>query len=198
MINIHTIHAAKKGDKDAIEKIFENFKQVINFKVKKYFLQGGDKEDLVQEAMIGLFKAINSYDENKNSSFITFAFLCIKRQIITAIRHSNSGKHKILNKAISTSNEEYDDADFIYDNKSLNFYSPEDICLSKEKIKYLNKFLKIHLSPMEHKIFEYILVDMTYIEIAEKMGREPKSIDNSIQRIKNKIKIFINEYETNY
>lgn len=81
MINIHTIHAAQEGDEDAIQQIFESFKQLMIFKTKKYFFHGGDREDVMQEAMIGLLKAINAYDESKNASFTTFALLCIKRQI---------------------------------------------------------------------------------------------------------------------
>ena len=195
MINIHTIHAAQEGDEDAIQQIFESFKQLMIFKTKKYFFHGGDREDVMQEAMIGLLKAINAYDENKNASFTTFALLCIKRQIITALKNSNSGKNRILTMAVSTSSDDEDEADLTYDNKSFNFYNPEEIYLSKEKMKYLNKYLKTHLSPMENEIFEYMLAEMTYTEIAEKTGRELKSVDNSIQRIKKKLKTFIEEYE---
>ena len=195
MINIQTIHAAKNGDEDAMQQIFREFKQLILLKTKNYFFYGADKEDVLQEARIGLLKAINAYDESKKASFSTFAILCIKRQIITAIKNSNSGKNRILNLAMSNTNESDEELDITYENRSFAFYNPEEIYLGKEKMRYLNEYLKTHLSKMENEIFEYMLAEMTYTEIAEKTGRELKSVDNTIQRIKKKLKTFINEYD---
>lgn len=195
MINTQTIYAAKNGDEDAIQEIFKDFRQLMLLKTKNYFFYGADKDDVQQEAMIGLLKAINAYDETKNASFTTFAILCIKRQIITAIKNSNSGKNRILNMAMSNSNETDEEADITYENKSFAFYNPEEIYLGKEKMKYLNEYLKTHLSKMENEIFEYMLAEMSYTEIAEKTGRELKSVDNTIQRIKKKLKNFIEEYD---
>lgn len=195
MINIQTIQAAKNGDEDAMQQIFREFKQLILLKTKNYFFYGADRDDVLQEARIGLLKAINGYDEKKKASFSTFAILCIKRQIITAIKNSNSGKNRILNIAMSNTNENEEEPSFIYENRSFSFYNPEEIYLSKEKIRYLNRYLKTHLSKMENEIFEYMLCEMSYTEIAKKTGRELKSVDNTIQRIKKKLKIFIDEYD---
>ena len=194
MINIQTIHAAKNGDEDAMQQIFREFKQLILLKTKNYFFYGGDREDVIQEAMIGLLKAINGYDENKTASFTTFAILCIKRQIITAIKSSNAGKNRILNMAMINPETE-DTSNISYSNKSFNFYNPEEIVMSKERFRELNRYLKTNLSKMENEVFEYMLSEMTYTEIAEKTGRTPKSIDNSIQRIKKKLNRFLEEYD---
>lgn len=151
---------------------------------------------MLQEAMIGLLKAINGYEADRQASFKTFAILCIKRQLITAIKSSNSGKYKILNMAVNNNENSYDyNAAPAYSNKSFNFYNPEEIYLSKEKFRALKKYLKTNLSKMENEIFDYMLIEMTYMEIADKTGRDPKSVDNAIQRIKKKLKTFTNEYD---
>ena len=194
MISSHLIKRAKAGSEEAIQEIFKVFHGIMFLKTKKYFFYGGDKEDVLQEAMIGLLKAINAYDETKNASFTTFAILCIKRQIITAIKSSNSGKNRILNMAMYSPETE-DNSNIAYDTKSFNFYNPEEIYLSKERFRLLNQYLKNNLSKMENEIFEYMLSEMTYTEIAKKTGRDPKSVDNSIQRIKKKLNAFLKEYD---
>ncbi|WP_462335224.1 sigma-70 family RNA polymerase sigma factor [Fusobacterium varium] len=195
MLSVQTIRAAQNGDEDAIQLIFQTLRQLILYKTKNYFFQDGDREDVIQEARIGLLKAIKAYNENKKTSFSNFALLCIKRHLITMLKTSSSGKNRILNMAILNSSEIEDDSKITYENRSFNFYNPEEIYLSKEKIKFLNKYLKSHLSPMEKQIFEYMLLGLTYIEISKKTKRDLKSVDNSIHRIKTKIKKFILEYE---
>lgn len=194
MISLQTIKNAQQGNEIAIQEIFFKFKDIIQMRTKNYFFYGGDRDDVIQEAMIGLLKAINGYDETKTASFTTFAILCIKRQIISAIKSSNAGKNKILNMAILTPESE-DNSNITYSTKSFNFYNPEEILMSKEKFKELNKYLKTNLSKMENEIFEYMLAEMKYKEIAEKTGRDPKSVDNSIQRIKKKLNNFLIDYD---
>ena len=194
MVSSQTIKNAQEGNEIAIQEIFSKFKNIIQMRTKNYFFYGGDREDVIQEAMIGLLKAINGYDENKTASFTTFAILCIKRQIITAIKSSNAGKNRILNMAMINSETE-DTSNISYSNKSFNFYNPEEIIMSKERFRELNRYLKTNLSKMENEVFEYMLSEMTYTEIAEKTGRTPKSIDNSIQRIKKKLNRFLEEYD---
>lgn len=167
MLNVQTIRAAQNGDEDAIQLIFQTLRQLILYKTKNYFFQDGDREDVIQEARIGLLKAIKAYNENKKTSFSNFALLCIKRHLITMLKTSSSGKNRILNMAILNSSEIEDDSKITYENRSFNFYNPEEIYLSKEKIKFLNKYLKSHLSPMEKQIFEYMLLGLTYIEISK-------------------------------
>ena len=195
MLSIQTIHDAQNGDEDAIQLIFQTLKQLILYKTKNYFFQDGDREDVIQEARIGLLKAIKAYDENKKTSFSNFALLCVKRHLITVLKTSSSGKNRILNMASFYSSEVEDDSKITYENKSFKFYTPEEICLSKEKINLLNKYLKIHLSPMEKQIFGYMVLGLTYIEISKITKRDLKSIDNSMQRIKTKIRKFFLEYE---
>ena len=196
MVSLHLIEKAKAGSEEAIQEIFKSFQGIMLLKTKKYFFYGGDKDDVLQEAMIGLLKAINGYEANRQASFKTFAILCIKRQLITAIKSSNSGKYKILNMAVNNNENSYDyNAAPAYLSKSFNFYNPEEIYLSKEKFRALKKYLKTNLSKMENEIFDYMLIEMTYMEIADKTGRDPKSVDNAIQRIKKKLKTFTNEYD---
>ncbi|MEJ6466821.1 sigma-70 family RNA polymerase sigma factor [Fusobacterium ulcerans] len=186
------IKDAKNGDDKAFIEIFQSLKRIILYRTKKYFFYGGDKDDVMQEAMIGLFKAINAYDENKTASFKTFALLCIKRHLITVLKNSNSRKNKILNMAIQAESE--GEPNITYTHQSFMFHSPEELCLGKEKMEYVNRYLRTHLSPMENEIFEYLIAEMTYIEIAEMTGRDVKSIDNCIQRIKKKLKNFMLDY----
>ncbi|EHO85082.1 sigma-70 family RNA polymerase sigma factor [Fusobacterium ulcerans] len=196
MVSLHLIEKAKAGSEEAIQEIFKSFQGIMLLKTKKYFFYGGDKDDVLQEAMIGLLKAINGYEADRQASFKTFAILCIKRQLITAIKSSNSGKYKILNMAVNNNENSYDyNAAPAYSSKSFNFYNPEEIYLSKEKFRALKKYLKTNLSKMENEIFDYMLIEMTYMEIADKTGRDPKSVDNAIQRIKKKLKTFTNEYD---
>ncbi|HBZ5889231.1 TPA: sigma-70 family RNA polymerase sigma factor, partial [Salmonella enterica subsp. enterica serovar 4,[5],12:i:-] len=177
MIKDKLIYDAKIGDLNAIEEIFRNFEKILLYHGKKYFILGGNKDDIFQEASIGLIEAISSYDSNKKQSFESFAFLCIKRQLIKVIRNSNCGKNKFLNMAIYENKLD----SFSYKKKSVNFYNPEEILLSKEKIKELYIYLKHKLSQKEKEIFKYLIADFTYIEIAKKLKKDIKSIDNGIQ-----------------
>ena len=198
MTNLELIYQARKGNEEAASKIFKEYNNLIFLTARKYFFYGADQDDVIQEASIGLIKAIHSFCGDRNASFKTFAFLCIKRQLITAIKSSNSGKQRILNAAMSNSSEVVSEN---YENTSINMFSstsnhtPEDLCISKEKMRLLKKFIKTNLSRMENEILEYMMLEMSYIEIAEVLEREPKSIDNAIQRIKKKIKVFINSYD---
>lgn len=125
MVSIQTIRAAQNGDEDTIQLIFQTLRQLIFYKTKNYFFQ--DRDDVIQEAGIGLLKAIKAYDENKKTSFSNFALLCIKRHLITILKTSSSGKNRILNMAILNSTEIEDDSKITYENRSFNFYNPEEI-----------------------------------------------------------------------
>jgi RNA polymerase sporulation-specific sigma factor len=194
MMEVNLVKMAQEGDQEAVAQIFSKYRGLVLMKSKNYFLNGADRDDLLQEGMIGLLKAIRAYDEGKNTSFNTFASLCIKRQIITAIKNSNSGKHRMLNLA-SNGFYEGEESNVSYERKSFNFYNPEEIFLGKEKLEALKEYLNDNLSKMENEIFDYMLLGNNYIEIAEKTGRKIKSVDNAIQRIKKKVKGFLEEYE---
>jgi RNA polymerase sporulation-specific sigma factor len=194
MMELDLVKKAQNGDQEAITDIFRKYKGLVLMKSRNYFLNGADRDDLLQEGMIGLLKAIRAYDDGKNASFNTFASLCIKRQIITAIKNSNSGKHRMLNTA-SNGFYEGEENNVSYERKSFNFYNPEEIFLGKEKLEALKAFLNENLSKMENEIFDYMLLGDNYIEIAGKTGRKIKSVDNAIQRIKKKVKSFLLNYE---
>lgn len=189
------IMMAKSGSEDMIEKIFLNYKNYILKKSQCFYINGGDIEDLQQEGYIGLLKAIKYFDCSKDVNFNSFACLCIKRQMLTAIRNSNTAKNQGLNEAV---NQENKIENFLYTSeKSLELYSPEEIALGKELLSSLNKFLEIKLTPLEKKVTTYLLNEYKYIEIAKQLNEEPKKIDNCIQRIKRKVCIFLKKYNTN-
>ncbi|MGL6023463.1 MAG: sigma-70 family RNA polymerase sigma factor [Cetobacterium sp.] len=194
MIKNEDILLAKKGDKESIEKIFIEYKNIIDARNKTLFLKGADREDLVQEGMIGLMKAIKSFDENRNVAFNTFASLCIKRQIITAVKNYNSERNKNLNTAMQ--GEGYSEIEEIvkYNSPSLKYYTPEQIIVGKELMKFMKKFLKDNLSGLEKEVFSYMVKGYGYLEIAKKLDKDSKAIDNSIQRIKKKVEIFLKKY----
>ncbi|MGL4652237.1 MAG: sigma-70 family RNA polymerase sigma factor [Cetobacterium sp.] len=194
MIKNEDILLAKQGDVESIEKIVTEYKNLIYMRNRTLFLKGAEREDLVQEGMIGLMKAIRSFDENRSACFSTFASLCIKRQIITAVKNYNSEKNKNLNSAMQ--GEGYSEIQELirYSNPSLKYYTPEQIVIGKELMKFLKKFLKINLSGLEKEVFSYMVKGYGYLEIAEKLKKEPKAIDNSIQRIKKKVLIFLEKY----
>lgn len=195
---LQLILKAQRGDEKAFQKIFESFNNLIYYSIKKFFIMGADKEDVFQEARIGLLKAINSYKFDKNTSFETFALLCVKRHLITKIKTSKTGKNKILNSALSicTVEDDFNYGDYNFSGTTTNHYNPEELCLEKEKYNALMKYAKINLSKMENEIFEYILLGMTFIEIAEKIGISPKSADNAMQRVKKKLRAFFEEYNS--
>lgn len=187
MIKDIDIKLAQQGDPEATEKIFLEYQGNILRNNRKFFLKGGDSDDLLQEGYIGLMKAIKSYDESKNTCFSTFANLCIRRQIITAVKNHNSTKYQSLNGAIM--GEEFVGFEEVtkYSEPSLSFYNPEEITLGKELVKLLEGFLTENLSNLEKEVFYYLCKEYKYLEIAEILKESPKKIDNTIQRIKKKI-----------
>lgn len=144
----------------------------------------------MQEISIGLFYAIRSYKEDREASFTSFALLCIKRHLITKLRGYNSCRNRILNSAILISPEDKGESSLTF-YKSYIYASPEELCLCKEKIKELKKYLSQNLTSIENEVYQYLLLDMSYINIAAKTGRTRKSVDNAIQRIRQKINFFI-------
>lgn len=189
------IMMAKSGNEDAIERIFSNYKNYIIRKSQGFYIRGGDIEDLQQEGYIGLLKAIKYYDEIKYNDFSNFAYLCIKRQMLTAIRNSNTVKSQGLNEAVV---QDETLGTFLYNSKkSIEFYTPEEIILGKELLSSLNKFLDIKLTSMEKRVGKYLVRQYNYSEIAEKLDEDPKKVDNCIQRIKRKVCIFLKRYNKN-
>ena len=173
--------AANAGEETAFHVIFERYKNLVKKKSRSFYLDGGDPEDLIQEGMIGLFKAVRDYDAEKNVSFGFFAKLCIERQISTAIRLA-SGKNNIpLNQSVPMEHEDERDLQETAD-------SPESILVDMETAEAIWLRLKGSLSRLENNICELLLEGKGYGEIAEILGISKKSVDNGIQRIKRKMK----------
>ena len=188
---------AKNGDSEAMEKVFLKYKNDILRNSKNFFIKGGDIDDLLQEGYIGLMKAIKSYDETREVCFSTFANLCIKRQIITAVKSSNSNRNQKLNNSIIGDKDVNLDDLAQYSKTSLTFFSPEDILLWKELVEMLGEFLNNNLTPLEKKVFFYTCKQYKYNEIADILNEPSKKIDNAIQRVRKKILSYLAEYSKN-
>ena len=179
----------KNGDEKALEELINNYKEIVNMKIGKYFIVGAEKEDIFQEGMIGLYKAIKSYDPDKQNSFKTFANLCIERQLITAIKTSNRQKHLPLNSYLSLNNNAYDDENNvslidIFNQKTIE--DPLDTITKKEYYKLVEDKIEATLSDFEKEVLNSYAKGESYVKIAEKLNAPVKSIDNAIQRIRKK------------
>lgn len=179
----------KNGDNYASDFLIEKYKKLINLKVNKYFLIGADKEDIIQEGMIGIFKAIKNFDKSKESSFKSFANMCIERQLITAIKTSNRQKHIPLNSYLSLNDSAYnEDGDTevleVFDSHTIE--DPLETLTKKEYYNNIENAIDKHLSPFEKKVLNRFIHGDSYVTIAEKLDTPVKSIDNAIQRIRKK------------
>lgn len=187
---------AKDGDDLALEFLLNKYKNIVRAKARSYFLIGADREDLVQEGMIGLYKAIRDYNPDKQASFRVFADLCITRQIITAIKSATRLKHKPLNSYVSLNKPVYDEEsdrtliDIITGTKVLN---PEDILIDKEDLNSIEEKIGEMLSSLEWEVLGLYLMGKSYQEIADQLGRQIKSIDNALQRVKSKLEKHLEE-----
>ncbi|MCI5918079.1 MAG: sigma-70 family RNA polymerase sigma factor [Roseburia sp.] len=183
------IRKLREGDSKIMDFILNKYKPLVRKKSNAMYLIGGDTDDLIQEGMIGLFKAICDYDESKEASFYHFAELCINRQIYSAIEASNRKKHAPLNSYISFYSESNEDGVAVEDLLGADFLSnPEEVVIAQESQEILLQKLRAKLSKFEQNVLDDYLSGMNYQQIAEKMGKSPKAIDNALQRIKGKMK----------
>ncbi len=184
------VEKAQEGDRRAADTLIDRYKTFVRVKTRAYFLVGADRDDIVQEGMIGLFKAIRDYSPDKQASFKYFADICITRQIITAVKTATRQKHSPLNSYISLSKPAYEDEsertliEMLSLRTSLN---PEEIMIDKENLKSTEQKIRKSLSKFELEVMEHYINGKSYTEIAELLEKEPKSIDNAIQRVKKKI-----------
>ncbi len=181
---------ASKGDKIALEYIIKKYKNFVKAKAKSYFLIGADKEDIIQEGMIGLYKAIRDFDGNKTNSFKCFADICITRQIITAIKTATRQKHIPLNSYVSLNKPIYDEESerTLLDIITTSIVSdPEELIISKEELKHIESKINELLSELEQEVLELYLNGKSYQYIADRLQRDVKSIDNALQRVKRKL-----------
>jgi len=184
------VERARIGDDIAQDFLIRKYKNFVRAKARSYFLIGADKEDIIQEGMIGLFKAIRDYRPEKTSSFKTFAELCITRQIITAIKTATRQKHIPLNSYVSLNKPVYDEdsertlMDVLIGKRGTN---PEDLFISQEEVNTIETRIGEILSDFEWKVLTAYLQGQSYQEIAQELDRHVKSIDNALQRIKRKL-----------
>lgn len=187
------VRLAQQGDADAEEFLIRKYKEVIKTKARLYFMVGADRDDVVQEGMIGIFKAIRSYDPERKTSFHTFAELCVNRQILTAIKRASRMKHSPLNTSISLNKPLTEgESDTLAETLSSDSTSdPEAVFLIKEIVDYINGNGSKLFSELELKVWYAYLQGKSYLQIAEEMAKSPKTIDNAIQRTKRKIVAYL-------
>ncbi len=181
----------RDGDGRVMDFIMEKYKGLVRSKAKSMYLLGADGEDLIQEGMIGLFKAVQNYDAGRDASFYTFADLCVSRQMYTAVQASTRQKHAPLNRYISLSSGENRDSsekEPVFDLPDLLEKNPEELVIDRENVELLEKIIEKELSGFEKQVFDLYLTGMGYGQIARVLGRDEKSADNALQRIKTKLR----------
>ncbi|NBJ91757.1 RNA polymerase sporulation sigma factor SigH [Parablautia muri] len=186
----------RDGEAAITDYIMDKYKNLVRNKAKSMYILGADREDLIQEGMIGLFKAIRDYDTGRDASFYTFADLCVSRQMYTAVQTAGRQKHAPLNTYISlyaggfegdnkAGSEEWELLNSI---SSQLEKSPEELLIDKENVEILEKIIEKELSGFEKQVLDLYLTGMRYSQIAKVLGRDGKSTDNALQRIKAKLK----------
>ena len=181
----------RAGDSKVVDYIMEKYKNLVRKEANTMYLFGGDNDDLIQEGMIGLFKALQDYDSDKEASFYSFAKLCVKRQLYTAIEASNRKKHQPLNSYISLSDEK-EDSEELLSKVSLKSSSPEDLFIGEQSANGLMEELEQSLSSLESRVLYLHLMGTDYKTIARLLDKSPKTIDNALQRIKMKTREILN------
>lgn len=184
------IQRLRAGDAGIMDYVLGKYKPLVRKKANAMFLIGGDTDDLIQEGMIGLFKAIRDFRQEKEASFYHFAEICITRQIYSAVEASNRKKHAPLNTYVSFYSETGEEGQPLSEVLiSENSDNPEERMIERENVEQFLEQIRENLSKMECKVLDDYLSGLNYQQIAEKMGKQPKAIDNALQRIKNKIRM---------
>ena len=183
----------RTGDGEAERLLYERYKQLVRSRAHSYFLIGADHEDLVQEGMLGLYKAVCEYDETKAASFKSFAELCVTRQILSAIKNATRKKHTPLNHYVSLNRspiESGGELTLLDTMRSLNVADPEEVVIGRENFEQMIDYLEKALSPMEQRVLGLYLDGLSYPQIAARIGKPLKSVDNAMQRVKHKLEAF--------
>ncbi len=192
------VELARSGNEVALEYLINKYKNFVRAKARSYFLIGADREDIIQEGMIGLYKAIRDFRVEKLTSFRAFAELCITRQIITAIKTATRQKHIPLNSYVSLNKPIYDEES---DRTLLDILSgtkvsdPEELVISQEEFNAIEKKMGEFLSDLEWQVLTFYLEGKSYQEIADQLDRHVKSIDNALQRVKRKLERYLEKRE---
>ncbi|HOA40466.1 MAG TPA: RNA polymerase sporulation sigma factor SigH [Halanaerobiales bacterium] len=191
------IQLVQDGDKNAEEIIIKRYRNFVLAKSRSYFLVGADREDIVQEGMIGLFKAIRDYKVERLASFRAFAELCITRQIITAIKAATRQKHQPLNSYVSLNRSIYDeesDRTLLDVLKGGKLCNPEELIVSQETYDLIENQIDAMLSNLERDVLQEYLDGKSYQDIATSLDKHVKSVDNALQRVKRKLEVFLKKH----
>lgn len=183
----------RDGEEAVTDYIMNQYKNLVRKKAKSMYILGADSDDLIQEGMIGLFKAVRDYDSGRDANFATFADLCVSRQMYTAVQASRRQKHIPLNTYISlngsVSGEHEGEEEELINRLAVQFgQSPEEVVIDKENVDQLEKTIEKELSSFEKQVLDLYLTGMGYQQIAKVLGKDDKSTDNALQRLKNKLK----------
>ncbi len=185
---------ARDGEEEITEYLMDKYKNLVRSKASTMFILGADREDLIQEGMIGLFKAVRDYDSGRDASFYTFAELCISRQMYTALQASGRKKHSPLNTYVSIyqGHDEEEGVGLIDALENHKERNPEEILIDKENVAAIEKIIDNDLSAFEKQVLELSMTGMGYVEIAKLLGKDGKSTDNALSRVKMKIRKALN------
>lgn len=192
------VELAKYGNVGALEFLINKYKNFVRAKARTYFLIGADREDIIQEGMIGLYKAIRDYRYDRQASFRAFAEICVTRQIITAIKTATRQKHIPLNSYVSLNKPVFDEesertlGEVVITEKDGN---PEDLFINQENLMDIESTMNKILSPLEQEVVGLYLEGKSYQEIAEQLDRHVKSVDNALQRVKRKLEQYLEKRE---
>ena len=178
---------AASGDRAAEETLVTRYIRFVRTCARPFFLVGGDSEDLTQEGMVGLIKAVREYDAEKEASFRTFAEICIRNRLYSVLRAAARDKHKALNQSVSLDTPEFDSHSYTSGTNNLAQRNPEDFLIDREHTAALLSGVRKQLSEFEAKILGYYLDGLSCREIARTVGKPPKSVDNAVQRIRRKV-----------
>ena len=192
MTDEQLIELLREGKTEITDYLMEKYKDMVRKQARAMYLWGGENDDLIQEGMIGLFKAVRDYDAGRDAIFFTFADLCVSRQMYTAVQASSRKKHAPLNKYVSLSQDSFcadENGDKLTfepaDSKEKN---PEELVIARENTELIERLIETELSPLEKQVLDLHLTGMGYVQIARVLGRDEKSTDNALQRIRGKLK----------
>ena len=178
---------AASGDRVAEETLVTRYNRLVRTCARPFFLAGGDSEDLTQEGMVGLIKAVREFDADKEASFRTFAEICIRNRLYSVLRAAAREKHQALNQSISLDTPYFDSNSYTSGTNHLEQRNPEDFIIDREHTAALLSGVRKQLSEFEAKILGYYLDGLSCREIAKTVGKPPKSVDNAVQRIRRKV-----------
>lgn len=184
----------RDGEENITDYIMDKYKNLVKSKARSMYILGADNDDLIQEGMIGLFKAVRDYDSGRDASFFTFADLCISRQMYTAVQASGRQKHMPLNTYISLyghvsgGGERGEEAELLSMLASKEEQNPEELLIDRENVENLEKTIDRELSVFEKQVLDLYITGMSYVQIAKVLGKDEKSTDNALQRIKGKLR----------